>query len=237
MKYEETCAQGSFKVWGAGFRYEYEAPNKLLNIAPLDEKRAIAHLKFDHHLSRNPLAFVEALNKTNQIHALMFSNNQTVNLADTLDVKRVASLIPTTARVSRFAFDLTNKNYSRFSSAFCKDFDLKSLILKKFRSDNSDTDLFLARMQTQSNNCINVRACTLSGLMSILSESTLSDLITMEFGHMSGRSAHKLLNAASKLSTIARILDENFIPEHKIGLYRDLPQKLDALRVDHHKQR
>ena len=222
MKYEKTCSQGSFIAWGTGFRFEYEAPDKLLGITPLDRKSAIAKLRFDQRLAESPLAYVESLNKTNQIKALMYSNNATANLAETLDRKRIGSLIKSTARISRFAFDLRTKNFDRFSWVFCKDFDLESLAIKQVMSKRKHKAFFMARLQTRYNNCVCVRGRTLSALVARLSDKTLSDLITMEFGHSYNNSAHRLLNASSKLSTISRILDENFIPEHKLGRYKGL---------------
>lgn len=229
MKYEETCSQGSFIVWGTGFRFEYEAENKLLSVSPLDEKRAITRLKIDRHLARDPLGYVESLDKTNRIKALMYSNNTTVNLAEVLDSSRITSLVKTTARISRCAFDLSTKNYRRFAAMFCEDFDLKSIKIKKFYSRETDGELYLGRIQTRYNNSVCARACSLVGLTAALSDRTLRDLITMEFGHSYNNSAHALLNASAKLSTISRILDENFIPERKLDRYKTLSNSLDSI--------
>ena len=230
MKYEETCTQGSFTVWGTGFRFDYEADNNFLNITSLDKKRALAHLKFDKHLAKDPLAYVESLDKTNQIKALMYSNNATINLAETMDYERIASLLKITARISRCAFDLRTKNFDRFSKIFCKDFDLSSMKIKKFTSSHKENEFYLARIQTQYNNSVCVRACTLTGLTAALSDRTLRDLMTMEFGHSHNNSAHSLLNVSAKLSTISHILDQNFIPEHKMIRYETLQNQIDNAR-------
>ena len=222
MKYVNTCSQGSFIAWGTGFRFEYEAPSRLLSITPLDRKRAIARLRFDKDLAEDPLAYVESLDKTNQIQALMYSNNATLNLAETLDRDRISGLIKSTARISRFAFDLHTKNFERFAWFFCKDFDLESFKIKKFVSKRKETAFYIGKLQTRYHNSVRVRACTLPRLVAALSDKTLTDLITMEFGHSYNNSAHTLLNASSKLSTISRILDENFIPENKVERYKGL---------------
>lgn len=229
MKFEETDAQGSFRVWGTGFLFDYEAKGTLLKISPLDEDRAIAQLKFDRHLAKDPLAYVRSFDKTNQIKALMYSNNSTINLAETMDPERVTSLVSMTARISRCAFDLDTKNFERFSSVFCKDFDLKNLKIKRFNTREGQSELFLARIQTRYNNSVCVRACTMAGLTAALSDRTLRDLITMEFGHSYNNSAHGLLNASSKLSTISRVLDENFIPERKLDRYSKLMNPMNSI--------
>lgn len=226
MKYEETCSQGSFVFWGTGFRYQYEAEKALLRITAQDEDRAVAQIKLDGQLAKDPLAYVRSFNKTNEIKALMYSNNATINLAETMDTARIGGLIESTARISRCAFDLNTLNFERFSRVICRDFDLKSLKVKQFNSREGDRDLFLARIQTKYNNSVCVRACTLAGLTAALSDRTLRDLITMEFGHSYNNSAHGLLKVSSKLSTISCILDENFIPERKLERYKALTNPL-----------
>ena len=231
MKYVNTCSQGSFIAWGTGFRFKYEAPSRLLSITPLDRKRAIAKLRFDDKLAKEPLAYVESLDKTNQIQALMYSNNTTIDLSDTLDRDRIGGLIKSTAHISRFAFDLNTKNFERFAAFFCKDFELESFKIKKFISKRQETEFYIGKLQTRYNNFVRVRACTLTGLTAALSDKTLTDLITMEFGHSYNNSAHTLLNASSKLSTISRILDENFIPERKLERYKGLKNPITKPQI------
>lgn len=216
MKYRETCADGSFKAWGTGFRYEYQA--NINNLLVTHEKKdfAFAHLKFDKYIAQHPLRYVEALDKTHQIKALMLSNNGTVNLADTMEVTRIGALIKSAARISRHAYDLNFKNFSRFSRHFAEEFDLKHFKIKRFQSGNGENRFFVARVQTQHDNSVSVRACTLEGMLAALSERTMRDLITMEFGHQYQNSALSLLNLSTKLSTISNILDENFIPERLV---------------------
>lgn len=231
MNYEETCSQDSFTVRGSGFRFDYEAEKQLLNIAPRGKKRALAHFKFDQHLAKNPLAYVESLDKTNQIKALMYSNNATINLAETMDDARIASLIKMTAYISRCAFDLHTKNFDQFSKTLCQNFDLKSVKIKKITSRRKQNTFYLARIQTKHNNSISARSCTLSGLAASLSEKTLRDLITIEFGHAYGNSAQNLLNVSSKLSTISNILDQNFIPKQQLEHYKSLENHLNMAPI------
>ncbi len=222
MKHDCTVSHGSFTVWGTGFLYLYEADNKLLNIALPDEDKAIVKIKLDDALADDPLAYIDTLDKANQIKALLYSNNSTVNLAETLDDSRVASLIKTTARISRCAYDLDTLNFERFGSVFCKEFDLKGLKIKKFNSRSESQRFYLGRIQTRTDNTVCVRSCSLSGLMTQLSDKTMNDLIALEIGMRNDASAHKLLSASSKLLTISHILNKNFIPQHKLTRYEEL---------------
>ncbi len=226
MKQDCTVSHGSFTVWGTGFVYLYEADNKLLNIALPHEEKAIVKIKLDDALAQNPLTYIDTLDKTNQIKALLYSNNSTLNLAETLDDNRVASLIKTTARISRCAYDLDQRNFERFGSVFCKEFDLKGLKIKKFTSRSESQKFYLGRIQTRTDNTICVRSCSLSGLITQLSDRTMNDLIALEIGMRNDASAHKLLGASSKLLTISHVLNKNFIPHNKLTRYEELIDNL-----------
>ena len=216
MKDRETCSQDSFETQGTGFRYSYDGYSNTLSVASLERQKVFAKLKFDHHLAMNPHAYVAALDKTNQIKALMYSNNATINLAETIDEPRVSSLIDITAQISRYAYDLLTHEYDSFSALFCADYNLKALKLRQIPAHGTGKPFYVAKIQTQHNNSISVQGCTLPVITEALSDKTLRDLITMEFGHYFGNSAQNLLNASSKLSIISRVLDEDFTPAKRL---------------------
>ena len=229
MKYEETCTQGSFRMWGTGFLFEYEADDRLLNISPTHSESVLARIKFDELLAEDPRGYIHSFDKTNQIKALMYSNNTSLDLSSIMDTHHLSNLIKITARVSRLAYDLDTKNFDRFSKLFCEDFDLKNLCIKTFKTKNDTNQFYIARIQTHHDNTVSVRACTLSGLAAALSDKTLKDLMTMEFGYNYSQSAQHLLNVSSKLATIARVLDKNFIPQHKLASYKKLARLSNPL--------
>lgn len=216
MRHTKADKDGSFVAWGNGFRYNYEAGQNILSIAHLERQKVFTQLKFDRHLSRDPLAYVSTLDKTNEIKALMYSNNTTVNLADTMELDRMKAIIDITARISRYAYDLNGRDYDRFGGLFCADFSLKNLKIKQYNTRTAENLFLVARIQTMNNNSVCVRGCTAATLMAALSDRTLRDLITMEFGHRFDNSAQNLLNVSSKLSTLSRVLDENFIPSKRL---------------------
>ncbi len=216
MKYRETCADGTFKAWGAGFSYEYLADISTLKVSRAEKDYTLAQIKFDKYIAKDPLSFVQALDKTNQIKAMMLSNNETIILSDVLDDSRLGALVLSGAQVSVHAFDLKFKNFSRVSRQLANTFELKHFKIKRFRSDNGENTFYVARVQTQHDNSVSVRACTLEGMLASLSDRTVRDLITMEFGHQFEKSAYSLLNLSAKLAIIGRVVDVNFIPENKL---------------------
>ncbi len=212
----EQTSHGSFTAWGTGFTYEYDSSDCSLSIIRSERSKTLAHLSFDSALCKNPMGYVSLLEKATQIKALIFSNNQTIDLSETLDSFRLTPILKSAAILSRYAFDLDNARYHRFCRIFSEEYELKSVKLKRFTSDNEENTFFIARIQTQHDNSVSVRACTLAGLTAALSDRTLRDLITMEFGHRFEGSAHNLLKLSTRLSSLSCVLDDAFVPHEKI---------------------
>ena len=199
LDYRETT-RGSFKAWGIGFSYNYNKDQHSLTVLHKETERLLTKIKLDRRLSQAPLPYVEMLEKASQISALMVSNNRTVDLSKTIELQHMRPLLKNVARLSRYAFDLEYQYLSRFCRVFCKEFDIESLKIKQFSSNEIEDTFFIARMQTKNGNGISVRACTMTGIMAAMSDRTLRDLITMEFGHRYENSAQNLLNASSKFA-------------------------------------
>ena len=208
--------RGSFEAWGKGFHYSYNNDRKTINILHKDTERLLSKIKLDDHLSTEPLAYAEILEKASQISALMVSNNQSVVLSSITNLQQLRPLLNNVARLSRHAFDLKYNHLSRFCRAFATEYDIQRLKIKRFSSDGIEDAFFIARLQTKTGNGISVRACTMTGIMAAMSDKTLKDLITMEFGHRRDQSLQKLINVSSKFASLSYILDTHFIPENKI---------------------
>ncbi len=207
---------GSFRATGRGLCYDYDSNEALLSILNSATGRTLATFNLDHFLTKKPKDYVGFLEKASQVNALMLSNNSTINLADTVSESHLMSLLESVVGISRNAYDLNALDFCRFSRIFSKEYNLKSVKIKKFVSRNKENEFYIARLHTHHGNGVCVRGCTLTGIMAGLSDRTIRDLITMEFGHRFESSAHDLLNASTRLSSLSYILDQNFIPEHKI---------------------
>lgn len=233
MKHKETCAHGSFVAWGNGFRYDYEASSNTLGIARIGRHADFTHLKFDHTLALAPLRYVHTFEKTNQIKALIYSNNATTDLGRTVPPERISAIIDSTARISRYAYTLQADTLDDFSGRFCEDAGLKSVKIRKFPSHTGTNTYYTARLQTKKDNTISVHSCRLHAVMAGLAERITHDLLATEAGHRFERSAHKLMIVASELATLGRIMDENFIPfrfmvqpSESPVVHKDSPYKL-----------
>ncbi|MGH1399037.1 MAG: hypothetical protein ACRBCT_07475 [Alphaproteobacteria bacterium] len=216
------CSPDSIIAQSTGLRYEYDTPNRAMSVTLRDQNCVMARFDFDSILSKDPLSYIRSFDKTCQIKALMYSNNRSIDLSDVMEAARLKAMLRNAARTSRYAYDLGQDNLKRFCKGFARDFDFKAINIKHFTSGDGRQTFFVARLHTRHDNSVCVRACSLSGIMAALSQRTLHDLITMEFGHRFGASADNLLIAASKLSAISYILDENFIPKREISPQNDV---------------
>ena len=208
MKFESANSDGSFNAWGTGLLYKYQSEFSSLDIFDPTQSRAYARLKFNSYKLKRPRLYLEHFDRANQIKALIFSNNHTNNLADTMDRRRMGAILHSTAKSSRLALSLKQADYDYFADYFKEETGLKSAKIKKFISNDRLSEFYVGRILTQNNNCTSVRACTLSGLLEAMSESTMRDLVTTEYGCK--QSAKRLLGASHKMSFLASILDDEF---------------------------
>ncbi len=216
MKYEETDRLGSFAALGIGFLYEYNAHLKALQISRAGSCLPLVFLEFEGLASREPTEFVRLFDKTTQINALKFSNNTTVNLAETLDDAKLPAILRRTFNVTFYAHDLKNEKFTNFQERFVNEHDLKRLDI--VRADGTaGTPFYLATVETQRRNMAAVRSSTLHGLASYLSDRIVEDIIAKEFSYNADSWVHKLLNTASVLSTLSYVLNDRFEPSRKMG--------------------
>lgn len=219
LKFRETSSH-SFTARGAGLDYYYNHHINDLSITPREKRQeALAQFHFDELLSEDPHDYVSLLEKTFQIKALMYSCNKTLDITHTIDAVRLRPILYNASYTSRYAFDLKKKNFERFCALFAEEFDFKAIKVKPFSSEDHKNTFFIARIQTKRDNAVNVRACTLAGIVAALSERTLRDLLTMEFGHRFDGSAQRLLQASAKLSAIANLLDDGFRPSLQLDAH------------------
>lgn len=231
LKYREHNSRGSFVAWGIGFHYRYDPDTKILDIIDARRQKPLLFLDFDGKTSKDPLTFTRNLDKANQINALIFSNNTTNDLSETLEDRRLVPILENSVFLAHYCFDLNHGKFQRFAKHFCGDFALKNIQIDRVENINPEASYFLAELRTLNNNAITSRATSLHSVIRKLSEKAVQDLMTAEYGNVLSGSAHNLLTASSKLSIISRILDENFSPHRRIQKMREI-QEMAAQNED-----
>lgn len=168
-------------------------------------------------LSNSPVIYLHFLEKITQIKALAFSNYESVNLREVLDADKWQGILGSSTRLARYAVELHAGQYEQFSSSFREVYEFSEFQLEKFHMKAPSRDYYRAQVKTQLHNEVLVRATSLHGTLYHLAEKIVSDLIALEFSTRREAEAYKLLQASSALGMIGRILDEDFVPERKIG--------------------
>ena len=216
LEHRETNRKESFIARSTTFFYQYCASKNQLGICDPDTKSVLRVITLDKRTVCGPLQFVHNFDKSSKIKALIFSNNKTVRLAQTLDHERLMAILPNIERLTRYACKLKNEQFREFSKAFCQDFALQALHIRKTEGGNG-CDFYHAGVTSIHNHSIEARATSLHGILRETATKVMHDLVMMEYGFSHHGSAHNLLTVSSKLSTLSRILNEDYIPEFQLA--------------------
>ena len=216
MKLEGQKSGSGFKAWGKGFIYEYNAPRRELFITHALKGQLLVALPVDRRLSRRVHEYVRLLEKTTQIKALIFSNNNTVDLSQTFDNDKLIILLQSSAALAGYAFDLTFEKYRHFERNFCAQFGLLSLKIRKIESYGMEDDFYAGKLETLRKLTVDARHKSLNTTILSLSERILHDLIARELTLPSQSAAYSLLKISSELATIAHVINHDFDPMTKI---------------------
>ncbi len=228
VRFEETDSLGSFAALGIGFLYEYNARLKALQVSRAGSSLPLIFLEFDGLLAKDPTEIVRIFDKTTQVKALKFSNNTTINLAETLDDSKLPSLLEHVLYITMVADTLRHEQFQDFEDRFAVKYGFKRMDIR--RSEGHGTPFYLAAAETQKRNALAARSSTLHGLMTYMSDKIIEDVIAKEFAYNADSWVQKLLNAASILSTLSLVLNERFEPSRKMtGKASSLLSRLTAM--------
>ena len=221
MLYQDESPCGSFKACGAAFDYLYNAQDHGLAIFRNVTGCKTLNITLPQKIKENPQLFVHQLEKATQIKALMLSNYQTNKLCETIVPEKLAAIAKSVSRVALNSFDLGNNRVSRFSDVLRRGFKLKELEIDYIDHSSTGSPYYKAKIVSYRDNCIVVREDTLSDTLRRLSDSIVSDLILREFSSHTDQNSQNLLRLSTRLSIIAKILNDQFIPSHFVSNLSD----------------
>lgn len=224
MKRESENSSGSFRAWGTGFNYHYDAYLKKFEISHAKNDSPVLFLDFDKELSGDPELFVCTLDKACQLRALTLTNNTSLDLSEIFDDGRLTPMVYETARLARFGFDLMQNNFERFERYFCQG-NHCNVNVGRIRKFDAGSASFAAKFETTHNSRVAVECATLHGVMSKLSQKIIQDLIPREFVYRFDGVARSLLKTSSNISVLSLILNEKFSPSTKLREIREKRSK------------
>lgn len=218
MRIRETDAYGSFNAWGIGLSYEYDSHTQKLSIIHARRYKPILDIDMSLQAAEKPMDFIKFLDKATQIHALMLSNNRTIDVTEILGIRKLSSYIENTLVTATMALLLSLQEYANFEEIFCDRYNFRALKISCTKSWSPDNRLFNVELETFKGNKIAGQAFYLYSALFSLSKTTVSDLMIMEMNNNlhANEQMHALLTASSKLSTLSLILNEGFEPRRRI---------------------
>lgn len=220
MKRESENTSGSFRAWGTGFNYHYDADLKKFEVTHAKKCSPVLFLDFDNELSGDPDLFVSTLDKTCQLRALMLTNNTSLDLSEIFDDGRLTPMVYETARIARFGFDLMQGNFERFERYFCQGNNC-NVNVGRVRKFEAGSAFFAARFETTHSSSVATESSTLHGVMSNLSQKIIQELIPREFVYSFDGTAHTLLKTSSNISVLSLVLNTKFSPSCKLREARE----------------
>lgn len=216
LEHRETDRKGSFIARGTSFFYQYCASKNRLSICHTDTKSVLYTVTLEKRTLCGPLQFAHNFDKSSKIKALLFSNNSTVRLSNTLEGERLLAILPNIETLTRYACKLKNEQFRDFCTGFARDYVLQSIYIRKTEGTNG-SNFYSAGVTSIHNHAIEAQANSLHGILRETATKVMHDLVMMEYGYSHHGSAHNLLTVSSKLSTLARIVNDDFIPEFHLA--------------------
>lgn len=212
LRYQEGGSLGCFEAIGVSFKYSYNATANNLAIIRRDCMGCESlNIQLPEKIRNNPKLFVHQLEKATQIKALILSSNTTIKLCETIVPEKLTTIAKSVSRLALNSYDLGNNRISKFSDVLRRGFGLKQLEIS-YIQHSSSTPYYKAKIVSKRDNCVVVREDTIEGTLKKLSESIVSDLIMRELSAHNDQSSQKLLNLSTRLSVIAKILNNDFVP-------------------------
>ncbi len=226
LRCQNTCHNGSFEAWGVGFHYKYNAPANSLSVFKPENAWGMLDISLPRKIEENPVLFVQHLEKVSQIKSLILSNNETIRLCETIVPDKLSAIAKSVSRLALTSFDARPEKLARFARAMQRQYQLGSVDIQHKEASDPKNTFFRTMITTKAGHKTEASAPSLHGLLRDMSEKIVRDLMTHEFGASFQGSADRLLVLSSRLSIIARILDESYQPESFIKLPQSSSRKL-----------
>lgn len=212
MDYKYLNEQGSFKAWGIGFQFEYDAEFGILDIIHARSARPILYLDIDQSFGQDALQYARILDKSLQVSALSLSNNIGIDLTEILDHDKLSPILQSVAQKAQYCFNLDQKKYKEFSRDYNQDLECAHVKVRHIQSTLYSSPFYTAHFQTNRGGVATIRDAALYTALGKLSEIIVQDLVMKQSLASSDYTLQRLLNAASDLFAMSCILNPSFKP-------------------------
>ncbi len=224
LRYQNTDAQGGFIALGVGLRYEYDTTKHALRVATLGADTDLFTLLCPQRTKNDPEYLVHCLEKAACIKALMLSNNETINLSQTMNVCRLKPVLQNVFELAIQSHDFAFGHFDQFTSRLSNLYKLEDFQIKHMQCSRSGTAYYRLFVKIASGDDIVVRETECDTLLIKSAQHIVRDLIPPILSQPSRENADLLLMLSSRLSLIGRILNENYRPDLQVKDKKNLSQ-------------
>lgn len=212
MDYRVLDEVGSFKVWGMGFHFEYDALSGVINIFNAHTSHPITYIESKKFIRQNPFDFVALLDKTLQILSLNYSNNTYLDLTEVLDSNKLLPILQNAVAISENALRLKHHKRKDFMKSFMRQNPGTNLIIKKMKPTVGTLAFYATSFRTHSGQDVRARGFLLHHALSELADCIVRDIITENFLQSAETDAQFYLKISSDIFVLSCILNRRFIP-------------------------
>lgn len=216
LRYQSISDTGDFIAHGLGLRYEYDRHKHALKISTLRSDTGLFSLLCPARMSENPLLLVHNLEKAGCIKALMLSDNETANLAQTMNECRLKPILQSVFELAIESFDLAHGDFDSFTTRKTMAYGLEDFQIKHMQCTRSGTSYYRLFVKIGDTQDVVIRDTEFDTLLTKSAKTIVRDLIPHTFSSSNRETGDKLLMLSSRLSLLGRILNENYSPELQV---------------------
>lgn len=217
LQYRESTPSGSFVAWGISFEYEYDPLTRRLEVLDTRHKLPLLSFEYCKHLKHLPLNFISTIDKATQIQALMLSADASVALSDIYDGVRLVSFIESAVKLSGLAWELKRHCYRNFSNDFTRIYNLREASICRFEPSLTTKEFYRMGLKSENYTSGRATASTLHKTLRQAADVIVTDMAPDEYARRFEKSAQNLLCAATDLSIISKIIDDDYVPMNKLA--------------------
>lgn len=211
-----TDRQGGFVAHGICFDYKYDAAERNLNMRHLIKYESLIDINMDRRILFRPKLYVTFLEKATQIYALIYSQNLSYNIAQTIDEEKLPAILNTIMRAAQRATELQTGNYRFFEKRMCNKFELSKFLINHYNATNGSNGFWTIHIKTKSGQAANIRSNTLHDAIGQIAQKIRHDLFSHEITNRSDKLAYALMTLSTKLMAIEKIIDPDFVPSEHV---------------------
>lgn len=215
MDHKYLNEKGSFKAWGIGLHYEFDADSNILDVIDGRLSRPIIYIDVDQVNDDAILEYVTTIDRISQLYALNFSNQSSIDITEILGPQRLKPIMNNIATTALHAVYLHAGKFSSFNQSMNTDLMHHKLLIRKIKASRSSASFYSACLKTSYG--ITIPKIQDRSLHKVLAEMSAEISTSMIADHIISAADMHLntsIKIASELSLLSATLNPDLKPSH-----------------------